>query len=64
VLWDTKGQKGKREKGKGEGKMASKDMLRSGYLFVAVQCLQCRLSPFGVVRQKRGDVDPMKPPSA
>ena len=38
--------------------------LGSGYLFVAVQCLQCRLSPFGVVRQKREDVDPMTPPSA
>jgi hypothetical protein len=28
---------------------------------VAVQCLQCRLSPFGFVRQKRGDITPLTP---
>jgi hypothetical protein len=27
----------------------------------AVQCLQCRLSPFGVVRQKWGDITPLTP---
>jgi hypothetical protein len=27
----------------------------------AVQCLQCHLSPFGVVRQKRGDITPLTP---
>lgn len=32
--------------------------------FVAVQCLQCRLSPFGDVRPERGILATMTPPSA
>jgi hypothetical protein len=46
--------------------VASTAAMEHGYWvrLVAVQCLQCRLSPFGVVRQKRGDVMPLTPRSA
>jgi hypothetical protein len=61
VLWDRKCQKGKREKGRQDGKQGhSAFWVR----LVAVQCLQCRLSPFRVVRRKRGDVTPLTPRSA